>query len=235
MISSVFLIDRRLWGRVILLLFVTVTLGCNGAYVKDYPVENNVSESTADLKGTQKSVLEYFEDKYPPDRWDPAQITSRIAVGPILISREAMLFLERDSSIKGDQVASGVGSNAVVKNHKGQTLYFLAKKESYSAQAVVTEVLTNEKDLRVYSLDRDVSEALQSGKMSYKKLLGDGIRYLVSGNLTVNEGSPDISVYLRLIDTATMKILCATSARGGSVEDVSRNAAHIMLARLAKK
>jgi hypothetical protein len=212
--------------------------GCEHSnHVETVDVPNVPVQGKADLKGLPKETLDYLKDAYPPDSWTLPKRGTRLAVGPVLLSREALLYLEGDDkkTVTATAESGSSKSMAAVTNSKGSTLYFLAEKHSFETQAIIVESMTNDGSFDVFALDQTASVDLYRGDKSYDDLLREGIRYYVNGNMTLEEGGGEVRVYLRFLDTATKQVICAVSAKGAKTDAASRDAAKALLERVKSK
>ncbi len=208
-------------------------LGCRPAI---YPssVSNNISDEPARQQGVSKETIDYFAEKYPPDGWKPKGGSVNLAVGPVLVSRQAMLIF--DQAIPGKvkaEVQSG-NSKAVVEVTKGDggiAQYYVAET-SEQAQAMIMETLKAKADVKIFTFeDRNVGTLVERRK-SYDQMRREGVGYFVDGNFGSADGK-ELKVYLRMADTATGEIVCAVSGQGANLGEATGMAAN-KLAELIK-
>jgi hypothetical protein len=213
---------------------VIATSSCRSMYVREAQVSPFPMSEGADLGGVRKETIDYFRDVYPPEYWKPASDRSRMAIGPILINRQALTLLEGDSAEKVSAEAKTGDSKAtvVVENRHGDPRFLFAENYSHQSQAVVLETIAQAQTFDVFALGQEAAIDLYEGNQTYGDLLDQGILYYVNGNMSREQGERGgYQVYLRLLDTATKKVICAVSSKGTSLEDASRQAASALLKR----
>jgi len=194
-------------------------------HVESADVPNTPRGGGADLKGMSKEDIDYFKDLYPPDYWVPPSHGGRIGVGPVLLSREALFYLESGKK----QSISKKGAT------EGRDLYYLDERQSFEAQGVIVEGFSEDGTFDVYTLDQKACYDLYKGNRDYPSLVDEGIKYYVNGNMTVAPGNGEVRVYLRFTDTLTKQVICTASAKGARLDDTTRAAAGVMLERLKAK
>jgi len=213
--------------------------GCveDSHHVESVDVPRTPIGGGATLKGMAKEDMDYFKDIYPPDYWVQPQSGTRVAVGPVLVSKEAMLYLGSDDRAAITAKAeAGTGKDITyTSSADGNAAYFLTEKTSFESQGIVVETISSDGSYDVYTLDKKASYDLYTGGKSYNSLIDEGIKYYISGNMTVDPGNEEVRLYLRFVDALTKKVVCAVSAKGVALDSVSRDATNTMLGRLKEK
>jgi hypothetical protein len=203
--------------------------GCK-TYVKEVEVSPCVSDRPAKLSGTPQETIDYFEKKYPPDSWKPANVRARVAVGPICLSREAVIQLTGNPPEEIRAQAQAGTARAVVTVRRGdRDVFFFVAKTSQEVQSIIIQNLVTDGGFRVYALPENETQIILDGTLSYQRMYNDGIRYYLDGTVvTTNDPNNPTKVYLRFADTATREIICATSGEGNTLRTAALNAALAM-------
>lgn len=218
----------------LLAMFFPILLFCGCSekvWVEDVQVQNQPTGTitSAELQNVPADTLDYFSKLYPPGKFIPANKGHRqVAVGPILIGTKAMIVLDDSEDKAITTVKQGEHSDILIRGPKVQS--FLISSKSYEAQAIVVQTLVHDTRFDISALDEVTSVALYKGEKRYLDLRARGIYYYIAGNLVVEEEhSQKFRVYLRLVDTATQKILSATSASGKTLNTMVSEAASKLL------
>jgi hypothetical protein len=212
-------------------LSLLVLAGCK-TYVKEVDVSPCISDRPAKLSGTPRDTLDYFENKYPPDSWKPAVVRARVAVGPMCLSREAVIQLTGNPPEEIRAQAQAGTARAVVTVRRGdRDLFFFVAKTSQEVQSIIVQNLVSDGGYRVYALPESEIRIILDGTLSYERMYNDGIRYYVDGTVVVTQDPKNPTrVYLRFADTATREIICATTGEGKGLREAAERAA-LALAR----
>jgi len=208
------------------------TFGCRWATAVRAP--NQPGPGTAEMKGLSKETLDYFEEKYPPGYWKPGDnAADRLAVGPILINREAAANV--DATEGHADVTSGQAGTGILVGKTAGAVFVYSEKFSLEAQAILAEEM-GQGPFTVFATDRSANDKLVRGTKTYRGLSRQGVSYFLTGNMAIEEGdAKKVRLYLRVVDTATQEIIAALSRTGNDVPTVTREAARALLSRLDPK
>lgn len=223
--------------RVVLELGVVATLAagyCGCATVHGVPTDNVPVPGTADLKGMPAETVQHFDEIYPPKNWPPSS-KNTIAVGSIVVSREAWLLLsDADSQQASATVTSGESMATVsVENRAGQPRFLSVERCSDEIQSILAESLANNGAFQVIVTGKEGPPLPEGNAEKFMDLRKHGAHYYLTGHLVEIGGeSGGVRLYLRIVDLATHKVECATSAEGTDLRDVARRASAQLLSRI---
>ncbi|MEI6390305.1 MAG: hypothetical protein WCT12_04290 [Verrucomicrobiota bacterium] len=197
---------------------------CGCAWVNRTSVPNTPGSGTALTTGAPHETLTYFQQVYPPKGWPSENARYRAAVCPLLVSREAVLFLSGESSQKilAHAEVGNAKVMAVVQNKPGQPQFYVAERLSDKAQAILMEELLAKGPFEVINTSKTGFLAEEFFDDLEKK----AVPLCVLGCLD-SEGAnaKEVWVYLRLVDTSTRAVRCAVSAQGATLDEAVRQGA----------
>ena len=204
---------------------VCLLAGCT--WVRPVHVSPEVSEAEARPSGTPRETLDHFDQMYPQGTWASEPPRMRVAVGPICLSREAVIQLTGEAPDEIHAEAAAGTSRAIVTVRSGERdLFFYIARTSQEVQAIIMEQLVNDSRFQVFALEGDACSAVLGGDVSYEAMNNDGIRYFIDGSVVVTgEVDAPTRVYLRMIDTAARGVAYAASAEDGALTLAARSAA----------
>lgn len=213
-----------------MLLVICMCFGC--ARVTPVRTANTPEGMSSDTKGMPASSLRHFKAVYPDGSF-AIKRNQRLVVGPVLLNREALLFLSRDDRqrVKVDAAAGDSRVMAEVSSGSGEPSYFVAETFSYSAQSVLTEAMTAAGNFSVLAPEKDAGAS-----PDYPALSKKGIHYFLAAHADApkDAGKGTVRVYLSLVDTATREIVAAVMGQGGSIEESARNGANRLVNAMSK-
>lgn len=226
------MIARHVYVRLLASLTLGLMAGC--AWVRPIDVDSEISGELASPSGTPKGTLDYFEQKYPPDSWRPASVQERVAVGPICLSRDALVQLTGDAPEEIQARAETGTTRSVLTVRRGdQDIFFYIARASLEAQSVVVEELVSSPVFRVYALDEHEACPFLRGEASYETMRSNGVRYYVDGTaMATDQLETPTRVHLRFVDTITQEIVCAATGEGQDLRSAARKAAAALAHRL---
>ena len=216
--------------KALLSLVLTVTAAlvaaslCGCAWVDPTPVPNTPGSGIASTTGAPRATVAYFQQVYPPKGWPPRNARYRAAVCPLLVSREAVIFLSGESSqeILAHAEVGNAKVMAVVQNKPGQPQFYVAERLSDKAQAILMEELLAKGPFEVINTSKTGFLAEEFFDDLEKK----AVPFCVLGCLDSEaKNAKEIWVYLRLVDTSTRAVRCAVSAQGATLDEAVRQGA----------